>query len=204
MMHMQEQSCISGSHPHASFKKKRTLKKKKQNQTLLLSVSMSTPKPVCNSLPLGHGNRCSNPQSSYHCSTSSSASGQLQELLTRPARCQQQAQGYFTQLAQGSRTASLIFVVLPLLELTLPKWWVNMTQLIRGNLTVQVQPFKKHLRQHHRFYVIKCQITGNTFLCILMIGFTEYIYLSHCCIMDISFIISCRSDSTGTCLIATT
>lgn len=29
-------------------------------------------------------------------------------------------------------------------------------------------------------------------------------YLSHCCIMEISLIISWRSDSTGTCLIATT
>ena len=27
--------------------------------------------------------------------------------------------------------------------------------------------------------------------------------LSHCCIIDISFIISCKSLSTGTCLIAT-
>lgn len=29
------------------------------------------------------------------------------------------------------------------------------------------------------------------------------LYLSHCCIMEISLMISCRSDSTGTCLIAT-
>lgn len=30
------------------------------------------------------------------------------------------------------------------------------------------------------------------------------LYLSHCCIMEISLMISCRSDSTGTCLMATT
>lgn len=29
------------------------------------------------------------------------------------------------------------------------------------------------------------------------------LYLSHCCMMEISLMISCRSDSTGTCLIAT-
>lgn len=89
--------------------------------------------------------------------------------------------------------------------------WINTTQRVSyhdSGDTRKLDPtspaFLKAFKVTSCFDVIKCQITDNTFLCVLIMGFAGHAYLSHCCIMDISFIISCRSDSTGTCLIATT
>lgn len=167
--------------------------KKNQNH-LLLTVFYAL---LGSHHPCGHGSCCS---VHNQVTTGQEARAERQRLLTRLALSWQQVQGYSTQLSALS-CCKLWFCCL---TFALPKWSANMTQLIGGNLIVHVRPFKKHLRQHHGFYFIKCQVTGDTCPCIPIKGFAARTYLSHCCIMDISFMISCRSDSTGTCLIATT
>lgn len=147
---MHEQSCISGSYPHP-------LKDKNPS-------SNSFPHPSQNLFrsryPFGRGNRCSSTQPSVRCSTSDGA--RESRCACSHARLCAAASARLFSSAQGSLVASSVFVVLPLPRLTLPKWSVNMTQLIWGNLIAQAQPFKKHLRQHHGFYSIECQVTHNT------------------------------------------
>lgn len=51
------------------------------------------------------------------------------------------------------------------------------------------------------------ELNNNILIKLLLIKYLfihGLLYLSHCCIMEISLMISCRSDSTGTCLMATT
>lgn len=155
---------------------------KKKHKNLFLTVFYAL---LGSQHPCGHGSCCS-----AHNQVTT-----VQEASVAPSKC---------RVTPPSSVLSLLQAAFLLSYLSLPKWSANMTQLIPGNLIVQVRPFKKHLRQHRGFYSVKCQVTGDTFPCIPIKGFAAHTYLSHCCIMDISFMISCRSDSTGTCLIATT
>lgn len=93
-------------------------------------------------------------------------------------------QRLFTRLAQlavsagspHSAQCSLLLQATSLLSyLSLPKWSAKETQLMWGNSVVQVQPFKKHLRQHRGFYLIKCQGTGDIFPCIPIRGFAVHL-----------------------------
>lgn len=113
-------------------------------------------------------------------------------------------------LAAGARLFHLVSLMLSHCKLnccrltftwvnTTPTWlsWYGVTWLYKSSLSKNIEGNIIAFMWLHARY-------SQYFLCILMMGFAVYIYLSHCCIMDISFIISCRSDSTGTCLIATT